>query len=140
MIKGILIFSIIYFATVHGKSECARKRDLVIHVPTKQTEETILECRGTTYYKQFSHVYWVLGESTLVDQADKNHYNEKIQIPSKKTNCYNLPKAYLILKDITEEMKHTKITCVLMDLAPSPLKETIILQDIWDCFNTTSRN
>ncbi|ABI99178.1 IL-18 binding protein [Deerpox virus W-848-83] len=137
MIKGILIFSIIYFTAVYGKNDCVKKRDLVIHVPTKQTEETILECRGTTYFKQYGYVYWIIGDNMLVNQADKNHYSENLQIPTKKTDCYNLPEAYLTLKNITEEMKHTKISCVLVDLK-TPLKETIILQNIWDCFNTSS--
>ncbi|CAC21252.1 14L protein [Yaba-like disease virus] len=128
----IIILLLIYFVQ-DSKNECVKTRSVNIHVPVKETSKVVLECRGDSYFRHFSYVYWIIGKNKTVDQLPPNSgYRERIYLFKKPHRCENRPRADLILTNITDEMRNEKLTCVLID-PKDPLKESVILSKIWNC-------
>ncbi|AAR07373.1 14L [Yaba monkey tumor virus] len=133
---AIILFLLSFCFSCDGEKECDKHRSVNIQVPMKETSEVLLRCTGSSYFKHFSYVYWLVGESETVDQLQQNSGYGETSHPSKPHECGNLPSADLVLTNMTEKMRDTKLTCVLMD-PDGHIDESLVLREVWDCFNKT---
>ncbi|QEJ79907.1 putative IL-18 binding protein [Sheeppox virus] len=118
-------------------SKCVKKRDLVIYFPHKEGEKVLLQCKGYSHHSNYAYVYWLIGNNnSFVEFMNGNIYKERMYFNKQPLKCGKEPRSDLIIKNVTEEIKNTNLTCVLMDLE-EPIKKTLILNNIWNCLNNT---
>ncbi|AAL69750.1 SPV011 putative interleukin-18 binding protein [Swinepox virus] len=111
-------------------------RDVLLYPPHKKTNKVIVKCNGYTN-STYSILYWMVGNNnTFVEQLNSDHYKEKKYNSTEKNEHMYKLRTDLIIYNITSEMEMTKLTCVLSDIY-TPIKASIILNNLWSCLNTT---
>ncbi|QHR82559.1 IL-18 binding protein [Brazilian porcupinepox virus 1] len=125
----ITLLTILLFLTmVKNNSTCKRNREVDIYIRYKEKERNLIRCNGYSNF-DFSYVYWLVN-GTFVEKLNNTNYFERIHLNKNTRRCGSKSTSYLVLINITDAIKNSNLSCVLVDPG-MVLIESITLSNYW---------